>query len=87
MGFLKTKAKPGDVARDRLKFVLIHDRSNCSPKLLEKMKLDIVKVISKYMLVDEQSMDIQIMHSDSNDSDIPVLFANVPVMSIRKEPH
>ena len=33
----------GDVARDRLKLVLVSDRANCSPEVMEKIKNDIIK--------------------------------------------
>lgn len=34
-----------DVAKDRLKLVLIHDRANVSPQFLEMVKGEIIKVI------------------------------------------
>ena len=37
------------VAKDRLKILLISDRVNCSPEMMELIKADITKVISKYM--------------------------------------
>ncbi|MDC0804751.1 cell division topological specificity factor MinE, partial [Clostridium paraputrificum] len=33
------------VAKERLKLVLVHDRVDCSPQLLEMIKTDILKVI------------------------------------------
>ncbi|NLK88407.1 MAG: cell division topological specificity factor MinE, partial [Clostridiaceae bacterium] len=42
-----------DVAKDRLKLVLIHDRANVSPQFLEMLKSEIIKVITNYMDVDE----------------------------------
>ena len=38
-----------NVAKERLKLVLVHDRTNCSPRFLEMVKGDIIKVISNYM--------------------------------------
>ena len=35
------------VAKDRLKILLISDRLNCSPEMMEMIKRDIAKVISK----------------------------------------
>ena len=35
-----------NVAKERLKLVLVHDRIDCSPQLLEAIKDDILKVIS-----------------------------------------
>ena len=44
--FFSRKQSSRDVAKDRLKLLLIHDRINCSPDLLEMMKTDIIRVIS-----------------------------------------
>lgn len=86
-GFLKGTPKPRDIARDRLKLVLIHDRSNCSPQVLEMLKTDILKVISNYMDIDEGEMDIQIAQGDTEgSSNVPMLFANIPIKGVRKAP-
>jgi cell division topological specificity factor len=84
-GLFQKKPASKDIARDRLKLVLIHDRANCSSQLLEMLKTDIIKVISNYMEIDEQELDIQITqtNNDRNDS-VPVLYANIPIKSMRK---
>ena len=46
------------VAKDRLKILLISDRVNCSPEVMDLIKTDIAKVISKYMKIDTENMDI-----------------------------
>lgn len=74
-----------EVARDRLKLVLMHDRANCSSQLLEMLKTDIIKVISNYMEIDEAELDIQISQTNSeHNSSVPVLYANIPIKSMRK---
>ena len=40
------------VAKDRLKILLISDRAGCSPEMLEMIKKDIAEVISRYMRID-----------------------------------
>ena len=55
-----SKNKSGNVAKDRLKLLLVSDRANCSPEVMEAIKNDIIKVISKYMDVDTDALDIQI---------------------------
>ena len=49
MKFFNRKPQSSEVAKDRLKLLLIHDRMNCSTELLEMMKADIIAVISKYV--------------------------------------
>ena len=46
------------VAKERLKLVLVHDRVDCSPKLLDLIKTDILKVIANYAEIEEcQSLE------------------------------
>lgn len=74
-----------DVARDRLKLVLIHDRANVSPQFLEMLKSEIIKVITNYMDVDESALDIQLTRTKSDDGEsiVPALYANIPIKNIR----
>ena len=41
------KKNSGNIAKDRLKLVLVSDRANCSPEVMELIKNDIIHVISK----------------------------------------
>ncbi len=74
------------VAKDRLKLVLIHDRANCSPELLDMIKTDIIKVISKYMEIDEEGLEVNMGNTKSEISDaiVPALYANIPIKKMRK---
>lgn len=82
----KKQSSSGSVAKDRLKLVLVHDRVNCSSQILEMLKTDIIKVISNYMEIDEEELDIQITQTESDDKKgtVPVLYANIPIKSMRK---
>lgn len=86
LGFFNKKPSSKDTAKDRLKLVLVHDRANCSPQLLEMLKSDIIKVISNYMEIDEQELDIQITQTESSDNkgNVPVLYANIPIKAMHK---
>ena len=79
----KTNSK--DIARDRLKLVLVHDRADCSTELLETIKNEIVQVLLKYMDIDQGELDIQISktEADKNES-VPVLYANIPIKGMLK---
>jgi cell division topological specificity factor len=74
-----------DVAKERLKLVLIHDRANVSPQFLEMLKSEIIKVITNYMDVDESALDIQLTRTKSDDGEsiVPALYANIPIKNIR----
>lgn len=82
---LFTKKTSRDVAKDRLKLLLISDRANCSPEMMEMLKNDIVKVISKYMVIDEAAMAFQITWTDSETENgmIPALYANIPILDMK----
>lgn len=86
LGFFNKKPSSKDTAKDRLKLVLVHDRANCSTQLLEMLKSDIIKVISNYMEIDEQELDIQITQTESSDKkgSVPVLYANIPIKAMHK---
>ena len=85
MDFFKRKSS-GDVAKDRLKLLLVSDRANCSPDVMELIKNDIIKVITKYMDIDSEGLDIQITQTESEggNGSVPVLCANIPVRDMKK---
>ena len=80
------KSTSKDVAKDRLKLVLIHDRANCSTQVLEMLKTDIIRVISNYMEIDEEELDIQITKTETDDNKnvVPMLYANIPIKNMHK---
>ena len=76
-----------EVAKDRLKILLISDRVNCSPEMMEMIKADIAKVISKYMKIDAKSMEIQISKTGSKGGRgmrTPTLYANIPIIDLNQ---
>lgn len=77
--------KTKDVAKERLKLVLIHDRANVSPEFLEMLRSEIIKVINNYMEIDETALDIQLTRTKSDDGEsvVPALVANIPIRSVK----
>ena len=75
-----------ETARDRLKILLISDRVNCSPEMIELIKVDIAEVISKYMKIDAANMEIQINAKGKGARGIknPTLYANIPILDLHK---
>ena len=67
------------IAHDRLKVVLIHDRANISPEIMDRLKDDIIHVISNYMEIDHKEMEISL----ANDEDSVALVANIPVSRMK----
>lgn len=81
-GFFKQEEDSKTVAKERLKLVLVHDRANLSPQLLEDIKDDIVDVISKYVNIDENGLDIKLTRmKNKEDMTISALIASIPFIN------
>ena len=74
-----------NVAKERLKLVLVHDRVDCSPQLLNMIKDDILKVISNYAEIEEDGLEIKMSKTRSENGDRPVsaLVANIPPKNLK----
>lgn len=81
----KKEESSKNLAKERLKLVLIHDKANVSPQFLEMVKGEIIKVIKQYMEIDEDSLDIQLTKtkSDAGDRIVPALVANIPILNVK----
>lgn len=79
------KKSSGSVAKDRLKLLLVSDRANCSPEIMEMIKNDIINVIAKYMEIDSEGLDIQITQTESEgeNGNVPALIANIPIKEVK----
>lgn len=80
------KKSSSNVAKDRLKMVLVSDRANCSPDIMEQIKNDIIHVLSKYVEIDLDGLDIKIEQTESEGSNgmVPALFANIPIKDMKQ---
>ncbi|MFI3212133.1 MAG: cell division topological specificity factor MinE [Eubacteriales bacterium] len=75
-----------EIAKDRLKILLISDKVNCSPEIMDLIKNDIAKVISKYMKIDTKSMEIQIskISAKGKITKNPSIYASIPILDLHK---
>ena len=87
MDFFKffSKKSSKDVAKDRLKLVLMGDRG-VPPELLEKIKVEIMQVLEKYLEIQDDALDIQITKTQSEDGErmVPALVANIPIKQMKR---
>ncbi|MGB3992854.1 MAG: cell division topological specificity factor MinE, partial [Limnochordia bacterium] len=67
-------------AKERLRLVLVHDRASLSPGLVEALKEELIEVITKYMEIDEEGLEVNFDKSD----DSVALIANIPVKSVKR---
>lgn len=72
-----------EVAKDRLKLILIHDRAKISPVVLEMMKADILKVIEKYVVIDNEEVDVKLTTTEDIEESFPALVASIPIKEMK----
>ncbi|RMF02795.1 MAG: cell division topological specificity factor MinE [Chloroflexi bacterium] len=66
-------------AKNRLKLVLVHDRVDLSPGKMELLKDELIKVISKYVEIDSDGIDISLSRNNEQSQ----LVANIPLLEVR----
>jgi cell division topological specificity factor len=74
---LKGKREPtsAEIAKERLKLVLVTDRSDLSPDKLEEMQREIIDVIRRYIPIDDADVLIKLEQRDRKNylvADIPL---------------
>lgn len=74
------KKHTDEIAKERLKLILVQDRSLLSPSVLNELKEDILKVINKYVEVGESDISIDIRREAHK----TILEAVVPVKGVKK---
>ena len=70
-----------DLARSRLHFVLVQDRTGLTPEEMASYKKEMVDVIQRYFIIDEQAFDI----AYKRDMDLTTLVINSPVVVRRQD--
>lgn len=71
-----------DEAKQRLKFLLIHDQVDLTPAQLETMKNEILAVIGKYVEIDADSTEFKLERDDT----CIALVSSVPVRRVVERP-
>lgn len=73
--------KGRDVACNRLKLVLMQDRTNLTPFLLEKMRGEMIQVLSKYVEMDQEALEL----SFEQEGEQMALMLSIPVLRAKDE--
>lgn len=79
-----SKPKPKDVAKDRLRLILIHDRGDIPTETVEKIREEILQVLSKYIEIQTDDVEIAVTRSEESEGDgASALSCNIPIKGIR----
>ena len=73
------KSNSKDTAKKRLQFALVYDRLEVSDDILKNMQNEIVDVITRYFVIDQNQIKLDITRQD----DLSALVLNTPIISAR----
>ncbi|WP_088188377.1 cell division topological specificity factor MinE [Desulfosporosinus sp. FKA] len=77
----KETASSKSLAKERLRLVLVHDRASISPAMLNRLREDLVQVISNYMEIDETALEFNLCQDERD----VALVANIPVIKMKRD--
>lgn len=69
-----------EIAEQRLRLILAHDRANISPGMLEILKDELIKVISRHLDVDPEKVEVKL----TQDQHETRLIADIPLRTITR---
>jgi len=73
------KATSGQMAKDRLRLIVYHDRVSVSYPFLSRMKEEIIQVISKFVEIDREGLEVNFQV----EGDTEVLAVSIPILPSR----
>ena len=76
---LRGESHSAATAKNRLQFVLVHDRADLPPGKLEALKNDLIEVISRHVEIDPRTVQISL----TRDRNQQRLVADIPLASAR----
>ena len=69
-----------DLAKERLRLILVHDRIGVSPEIIGEMKEEIIEVIAKHLEIEEEELEMELSREDNS----MALVANIPIKRLNK---
>ena len=70
-----------DVACNRLRVVLMQDRTNLTPELLQRMRKELIELLSKYVEMDKDALELNL----DQEGDQMALMLSIPVIRAKDE--
>lgn len=77
----KEEENAKDVACNRLRVVLMQDRTNLTPELLQRMRRELVELLSKYVEMDKDALELNF----DQEGDQMALMLSIPVIRAKDE--
>lgn len=84
LGFFRQSEKKEnakDVACNRLRVVLMQDRTNLTPELMERMRKELIELLSRYVEMDKEALELNF----EQEGDQMALMLSIPVLRAREE--
>lgn len=81
------KPNSGEIAKNRLKFLLVSDRTGCSPEILEMIRNDFIHAVSRYLEIDKEELTVCVIRSagDGYKGKVPALYASIPIHDLQNK--
>lgn len=77
----KEEENAKDVACNRLRVVLMQDRTNLTPELLQRMRRELIELLSKYVEMDKDALELNF----DQEGDQMALMLSIPVIRAKDE--
>ena len=74
---LNREPRSAQTAKERMKLVLIHDRTDLSPAAMEALKDELIEVISRHVAIDPEAVKIEMAQEGREQR----LIADIPLTS------
>ncbi len=83
--FFRPQEEQGEASKstatNRLKLVLMQDRTNLTPKILEQMRGELIDLLSRYVELDKELLELNFEH----EGDQVALMLSIPVIRAKEE--
>lgn len=80
VGRLTGKRRSASTAKERLQLLLIHDRTDLPPGVMEDLRDEIIDVISRHIDVDRDAVQLRV----AQDGRKQRLLADIPLLTVKR---